>query len=799
MNRFGFGAALLFLVCALGACGDDDGVDTGPSPDSGMDGGGCAEGTADCDDFPGCETMTSADDENCGACGVVCGAGESCVDGACDSLCDEGSADCDGDPSTCEPLDTDANCGACGNACGEFSECTDGACVPRECPVGFDDCDDDASNGCETELSTAMNCGACGRVCDIPNAVPMCVGGDCALAECAEGFENCDGDVSNGCEVETSSDVNNCGGCGVACSMDGAMSSCVAGACEVTCVAGNADCDMDVTNGCEASLTSVDDCGACGVTCEHPAAVSSCMTGTCALTVCLDGAGNCDGNDANGCESTLGSDMNNCGACGVSCAITGTVTACSAGACMATGCLPGFEDRDGDDANGCEFRCLSTDDPDDAFVDSNCDGIDGDASIAVFVSTGGSDRNVGTQASPMLTVAAAITRARTTRKRHVYISAGTYAASAPIALSNGISIYGGYTASWERDGTRPTLRRTVSSGSPVAITCSGVSSATVLDRLAIETDDTRSPSADNIGIDVANCAGLTLTHVRVEAGDAGVGRDGANGSTGRAGSRGGNGTVGCNPFPLAGGRSGSGCNGGGDGGQGRPFLGGIAGGRGRGPRGGAGGLFSNLFEDGKPGGIGGSGTSGANGAGGAPGVDGANGVDGTDGSGGGGGGGGGAALGLPSVGGAGGGGGGGGCGGTAGFGGSRGGSSIALRVTAGSMAGRVSNSEFVSGVAGSGGSGGFGGSLGAGGAGGTGGLARVCGSGNGGTGGRGGAGGRGGHGGGGGGGNSIGVLSVATDSSIARTNMVRAGRGGTGGGSLGNRGASGSAATFRAR
>jgi hypothetical protein len=45
----------------------------------------CAEGTADCDSrrTTGCETLIDFDPANCGACGVVCGPGQECIDGTC--------------------------------------------------------------------------------------------------------------------------------------------------------------------------------------------------------------------------------------------------------------------------------------------------------------------------------------------------------------------------------------------------------------------------------------------------------------------------------------------------------------------------------------------------------------------------------------------------------------------------------------------------------------------------------------------------------------------------------------------
>ena len=52
----------------------------------------------------------------------------------------------------------------------------------------------------------------------------------------------------------------------------------------------------------------------------------------CEVISCTTNFGNCDGNNTNGCESSLTTDPNNCGACGLRC-LTG---ACVAGACSST-------------------------------------------------------------------------------------------------------------------------------------------------------------------------------------------------------------------------------------------------------------------------------------------------------------------------------------------------------------------------------------------------------------------------------------------------------------------------------
>src|SRR5262249_30848977 len=142
--------------------------------------------------------------------------------------------------------------------------------------------------------------------------------------------------------------------------------------------------------------------------------------------------------------------------CGLNCAAVfpNALTSCNGAVCQFQGCQPGFWNLDGNLANGCEYACnfqSSTDLPDNGFVDANCDGVDGDASRAIFVSAdGGSDSNLGTMQQPMLTIMGGINKAIATSKNQVYISEGTY--NEKVTLSNGISLYGGYSKSngWVR-------------------------------------------------------------------------------------------------------------------------------------------------------------------------------------------------------------------------------------------------------------------------------------------------------------------------------------------------------------
>jgi len=109
--------------------------------------------------------------------------------------------------------------------------------------------------------------------CTLPQSVEVCGGdGDCAVGTCEPEFENCDGMSRNGCEVDLDSSYHDCGKCGASC--DDALrdmprtasAECSAGHCVVkACADGYADCDGAGTNGCEMALADLpaEACGRC--------------------------------------------------------------------------------------------------------------------------------------------------------------------------------------------------------------------------------------------------------------------------------------------------------------------------------------------------------------------------------------------------------------------------------------------------------------------------------------------------------------------------------------------------------
>lgn len=219
------------LICSQGACVAEascTGV-TCPPGTACMNGacvGTCAPGMANCGDM--CSDLAT-DPNNCGLCGAVCAAGESCVAGVCEL--------------------TDRDC-ATNATCPAGMSCVNGLCRAPLCGDGLvsgtEQCDEGAANGlglctmdcrlvttcapglvncggiCIDLVSDPSNCGACGVFCA---AGQVCAAGVCMLSNptCAPGFINCGGICRN-----LATDPSNCGACGAVCV---AGEDCAAGAC----------------------------------------------------------------------------------------------------------------------------------------------------------------------------------------------------------------------------------------------------------------------------------------------------------------------------------------------------------------------------------------------------------------------------------------------------------------------------------------------------------------------------------------------------------------------------------------
>ena len=162
---------------------------------------------------------------------------------------------------------------------------------------------------------------ACAETCDPPNAEGMCTDGVCLIASCDAGYEDCNADSSDGCETDLENDARNCGACGGVCQgVVHGTAACVDGSCTFVCTAGYEDCNADSSDGCEISLVSNE--SNCGV-CENV-----CVSGE----ECVDGICSCLGSVPTICADAcvdIAVDASNCGACGDVCSGLCANSACT--------------------------------------------------------------------------------------------------------------------------------------------------------------------------------------------------------------------------------------------------------------------------------------------------------------------------------------------------------------------------------------------------------------------------------------------------------------------------------------
>ena len=294
------------------------------------------------------------DEANCSSCGNACNAGEgccagSCIDvssdvtncGTCGNTCPMGNNCCAGICS--DPTSDEANCNGCGNACNTGEGCCSSACIDvqadtsncGDCGVTCGAGENCCSGSCSDPLADESNCGGCGTVC---NAGEECAEGIC----CLSGQTNCSGACA---DLQT--DPDHCGACDAGCQ---AGEVCSAGVCGPACGAGETDCG----GSCVDLQTDAAHCGACDNACTYANAQGVCSAGVCGLGACDNLWGNCDGDDQNGCERDLSTDLQHCGACDAACAFDNAAASCAAGVCSMGACDAGYADCDTNPATGCE-------------------------------------------------------------------------------------------------------------------------------------------------------------------------------------------------------------------------------------------------------------------------------------------------------------------------------------------------------------------------------------------------------------------------------------------------------------
>ena len=250
----------------------------------------------------GCEADVSKDPTNCGACGNVCASGTPCIEGKCgcppgltacngncvdtaisDSNCGACGVKCNDTPDSCSPTPPNAYFGCRGGVCGRLK------CVGTAADCnGNLDATQCAGDGCEVgSLATTENCGACGVKC---KPGEQCVNEGNGL-ECAVPCERTGKVLCGGRCADLLNDPEYCGSCEGRCRPPGPnqKSLCRKGVCAYECADGFADCNGDPTDGCETNLRiHTGNCGACGNACDIGAG-QPCIEGKCLMVECDGG------------------------------------------------------------------------------------------------------------------------------------------------------------------------------------------------------------------------------------------------------------------------------------------------------------------------------------------------------------------------------------------------------------------------------------------------------------------------------------------------------------------------------
>ena len=221
----------------------------------------------------------------------------------------------------------------CKGSCVDFDAGHITSCVGAElvCENGWIDCDGKISNGCELSTTTHI------QSCKDPET-PVCM----------DGWADCDGKMGNGCEVNLFGDSQNCGACDNVCTENPICShgvcseacergtancggqclnlpvlniqSCLPDSNELTCMRNYMDCDGELANGCEVNIqVSNTDCGKCGDSCG---AGQVCLDGRCEVDICADMTetpNSCIVDGNNVCRNIHSDDAMHCGACNYKC------------------------------------------------------------------------------------------------------------------------------------------------------------------------------------------------------------------------------------------------------------------------------------------------------------------------------------------------------------------------------------------------------------------------------------------------------------------------------------------------
>jgi len=169
--------------------------------------------------------------------------------------------------------------GPCSEGTGACDSAT-GACVYDPLPAGTACVLNDA---CVTQTSCdgQGSCVGTPVTCTAPHAAGTCLGGGCQSYQCDPGWGNCNGDWTDGCEVDLDKEVKHCGACNTACAGGPhAKAVCTGGACGLSCSPPYEDCNNDPADGCEIPVGQPNSCSRTGLTAFSPAAGATPGCGT---------------------------------------------------------------------------------------------------------------------------------------------------------------------------------------------------------------------------------------------------------------------------------------------------------------------------------------------------------------------------------------------------------------------------------------------------------------------------------------------------------------------------------------
>ena len=272
-----------------------------------------------------CFNINATNKDHCGACNYKCSdhnvtnaTSDACYDGECQYTCNTGFVNVGGgataDTIKCiDPRNDYNHCGKldantyedCSKKPG--TKCVDGVCT-LNCPTGQQVCGTHCLNFTELNIDKCNN----------------------GTLVCLKDFENVDGKVENGCEVNLKTDSNNCGIKGKKCE----NGYCNNGTCQTTnCPQNELPCGEN--GACENVVNNVNHCGYCGNTCSGTTSV--CSNRKC--VECVDD-GQCSG-DKKRCNNLSGI----CQECLISdhCEIQNSLhVSCEVGSCNLIACKSGF-------------------------------------------------------------------------------------------------------------------------------------------------------------------------------------------------------------------------------------------------------------------------------------------------------------------------------------------------------------------------------------------------------------------------------------------------------------------------